>query len=154
MLFKKFGISFFALLVILQLPLNKVDCFANDAVDEVIILDDDAVDWISSNEAPKSGNNLLRIKFEKTQKNLSDADKKAINSMLKIFEKPDQKVKIRSFASNDLGEQKAREIAMQRMLNLRKNLIEQGFDINNVKFFVFGADGNKHNLDYIDIDKY
>lgn len=128
----------------------------NDAMaeEDVIIIDEDALSWISESDAPKSGSNLLRIKFDKSQSTLSDADVKAIDSMLKILGDPNQKIKVKSYANKDDGEQKARETAIQRMLNLRKNLIGMGFDISNANFFVFGGDGNKQNLDYIDIDKY
>ncbi len=124
------------------------------AEDDVLILDEESLPWISDSEAPKSGNNLIRIKFTENQKALSDEDENALVSMLNIIGDANQKVKITSYADGNMGDQRAREIAMQRTLNLREKLVKHGFNVDDAKFFVFGAESNKQNLDYIDIDKY
>jgi len=140
------------IVVTLFLSFSPIQLRAQDG-EEVIIIDEE-VPWINEKEAPKSSYNVLRIKFEENQKNLSDEDEKAIEAMLKILADPDQKVKIKSYSSDRGNEQKSREIAMQRMLNLREKLINNGYSVNNADFFVFGNYGNKEGLDYIDIDKY
>lgn len=128
------------------------------AQEDVVVFDDvESISWGEESDAPKSIHNLLRIKFSKSQKILSKDDYKAIEAMIKILpvnEGSVAKVKIKSFANGEFGEQKARQIAMQRMLNLRQGLVDLGFDISNTNFFVFGNEGNKQGLDYIDIDKY
>lgn len=156
MLFKKtcLKLPYFLILLSLSLFLLAAPAIAETEEEEVIILDEEALPWVSDKEAPKSNLNLIRIKFNKGQKDLSEEDEKAVEAMLKILGDPDQRIKIKSYANDGAGDQKSREMAMQRMLNLRQSLIDAGFDISNANFFAFGSKGNKQNLDYIDIDKY
>jgi len=147
-----FSCSFFAFLCAFSCLFGSTQNAV--AQEEVIILDDEQLPWLMEDEAPKSNFNLLRIKFQPAQHKLTEEDIKAISAMTKIVSAEKQRVKIKSYSSEQISDQKSRELAMQRALNLREKLTENGFEIDNADFFIFGNYGNKKNLDYIDIDKY
>lgn len=124
------------------------------AENKIVVLDQGSDVWIPKLGPKKSEKNLLRVNFKKDSYSLSDADKIAINSMLKIIDEGKTKnVKITSYSSKHGSVKTDREYALLRALKLREYMKQNGYDVDYADYKIVDSSGNKANIDYIDVDK-
>ncbi|HCR85270.1 MAG TPA: hypothetical protein DIV86_01180 [Alphaproteobacteria bacterium] len=120
----------------------------------ILVLGDEKDVWMPKLAAKKSDKNLLRITYEKDIFSLSDVDKIAIDSMVKMAdENKVTELVISTFASKRQSAQKEREFALLRALKLREYLKSNKFNVDKVVYKVVESRNNKDNVDYIDVDK-
>ncbi len=105
-------------------------------------------------EPEKATTNLLRINFNKDEKELSDADKKALlSTVMSLKTDKTQRILIKSYTSNRETGADTRRIGLLRVINIRDYLMKQGIDFSRTDVNIVGPELNKEDLDYIDIDK-
>lgn len=121
---------------------------------DVIVLDHKSIPWDAKADPQKNDNNLIRIKYTKESVSLSDDDRLALNSMLKIANQNNIKqVRVKSFASQEENPQLTRQKALNRVISLKEELTKIGFDFNTNAEIVIYPSVSKGGNDYIDIDK-
>jgi outer membrane protein OmpA-like peptidoglycan-associated protein len=107
-------------------------------------------------EAPKGQNNISRFKFDKEQYELNEAQKADILANLIPLVKADATTRyiIKSYASKiDAKANSARRVSLQRATKLREFLIQNGIDVTRFNVQSLGEEGNKLDLDFIDVEK-